>query len=130
MGVALAPMVSAYVAAFQMGSGAQRLSTAVMLANWKVDEIRAIEGYEDVSAVSNQNFGTELDHSEYDPFYYDVTIIEEISNEDFSAKEVGLKVRYSPLGSDEERSIRCSNLDACEYDNDYVIIMSDKEPPE
>jgi len=126
LGVVLLPLSQAYVISWQTSMRASHLAEAQMLGRWKVDQIKAEDGYQ--ASAHTGNFGDEWNDSTYD--IYDYTVQTETfpgAHPDFVGETVRLWIEYPDPVSGNQRSIHCSDINDCDR-ADFVFVLSDKAP--
>lgn len=132
LGVIMAPMVEGYVFAWQTSLDAQRRSKAVMLANWKIEELRTTKGY---SGLSDVDSISRTDCTLPDPYgstsgdvKYECSVtVEAVDGLDpnFAAEKVSLKIYYpSIIKGGETRTVNCGTDDGSCTASDYATYVS------
>lgn len=132
LGIIMGPMVSAYVFAMQTSIDAQRRSKAVMLANWKVEQLRAEKGFSGLETGTTDKSSCSLpapyNSSDKGIEYNCEIIVEEVSGTDpnFAAKKVEIKIFYDSVVTGNERTITCGDASDCNA-ADYATYLSKLE---
>jgi len=126
LGAALAPLVTAYVTSWRASLQAERTTRAVTLAGWKIDQIQAQQDFDSVNDETG-NFGNDWGQTRFNKFDYEVSV-SDVSGDhaNFEAKEVRLIVSFPDIFSSNQRTIRCRDVNNCNYD--FVFQITQKGP--
>jgi prepilin-type N-terminal cleavage/methylation domain-containing protein len=127
LGVIMAPMVNAYIFAWKTSLEAQRRSTAVMLANWKIEELRGTQGFSDVPSGETGASSCELPEpygTTHDAEFGCVLNVTTVDGTDpnFAAKRVEVTIEFNSIHGG-RRTINCGSVSDCEVP-DYTTYLS------
>jgi len=111
MGVALVPMLGAYTRSMMVSLEANRKAKAMMLGNWKLEQVRSITDYSALSGESKTGCSLPAGYEDYACEY---TVAAVPGGTDFEAKKIELWVYFSSSVYGRERTISCTDSSACE----------------
>lgn len=113
LGIAVVPLISAYLFTWKSNIEGTRRSEAVMVARWKLEQLRSIEGYSGIG-TSDRDRGecTLPDHFD-DEYDCRIDVTDQSSDDhEFNRRRVGVTIFYtSRFGG--ERTIRCPEAQNC-----------------
>lgn len=100
LAVAVVPLITSYVVSWRSSQDAQRRSRAVMLSQWKMEQLRALEGYS-VSSKDRTQCSLKPPYDTPKTDLFDCTISVTDSSEFSDTKRVTVRVLYdSPFGGE------------------------------
>ncbi len=127
VGVALVPMLQAYVISWEAAIQADRTATALMLGRWKLGQVQVEQGYLNAASTSG-NFGADWRDEDYEDYYYRIEV-EEFSgaHPEFSGKRVLVWIEYYDIVTGRDRTIHCSDAAECDRP-DLFFLLTDQRP--
>lgn len=139
LGIAILPMVSAYVFSWKSNVEADRRATAVVLARWKLERLRTEKGFAGISAGESETTEVYQDRSdcELPDFYHEQTNIRyecRVRARDYYNSTTGYEVKeitltmYFPSVFGGERTVQCRSVDECETP-DFTTYFANLQSP-
>ncbi len=125
LGVAIVPMVDAYVQSWTASIEADRKTRAIMLARWKIERVRSNTSYDALSGIDRSSCSLPTGYWESDGGEYgcEVNVTTVPGSDTFEAKKIGVKVFFSSVVYKNERTITCTN--SCSISQpDFITYIS------